>query len=400
MKNKKRIKVALTISLVLVVLLSGSIGYLFGNHNFVLTQKHAIEFIKSDIGQPKDVDFSLFWEAYSKLKNSYQGTIEAKKFLYGAIEGGFASTGDPYTVFLPPDISSEFEKEISGKLEGIGIKIGILDNTPAVIAPLNDSPAQKAGLKPKDKIIKVDDIETKDILLDEVVYKIRGAEGTTVKLEVLRDGEQNPRVFEIKRAKIDVKTVEVSYKDDVGIIALNEFGTNTREDFLNAAKQMSDKGISKIILDLRDNPGGLLDGAIDVSGELFSKDTTVVFEDSKSGKTEHKTIGTALLKQAKLVVLVNGGSASSAEIVAGAIKDHKRGTIIGEKTFGKGTVQQLEPLSDGSSVKITVARWLTPTGQSIDKNGIMPDIEVKSGDNPLFDQNDPIMKRAIEEFAK
>ena len=234
--------------------------------------------------------------------------------------------------------------------------------------------------------------------LDEVVSKIRGTAGTTVKLDIQREGVADLLHFEIKREKIEVKTVEVSYIDDVAIVALNEFGLDTKVEFSRAAQEIAGKNINKLILDLRNNPGGLLDGAIDVSGEIFPEGTTVVLEQNKTSKDELKTTSSGTLKQVKLAVLVNGGTASSAEIVAGAIKDHNRGKVIGEKTFGKGTVQELDPLRGGSSAKITVAKWLTPKGTNIDKNGIVPDIEVKEPDNILFLSNDPLVKRAIEEL--
>jgi len=400
MTKIRKIKLIFTCSLIAAFLLSGFIGYLFGNRNFQITQKGVPTFSNRSLGKPNEIDFGLFWEAYNDLKDNYLGQIDGQKFLYGAIAGAFASLDDPYTVFLPPDLSRDFKNELNGELEGIGVKVGVLDNAPAVIAPLPDSPAQKAGLKSKDKILQVDNQSTQDMTLDEVVSKIRGAAGTAVKLQVLHDGESMPRDFEIKREKLNVKTVELIYKDDVAIISLNEFGTDTKGEFTKASDEIAAKGINKVILDLRDNPGGLLDGAIDVAGELFEQNTTVVFEESKTGKLENKTTGPGTLKQVKLVVLVNGGSASAAEIVAGAVKDNKRGTIVGEKTFGKGTVQQLDELSGSSAAKITVSRWLTPSGASIDKNGIAPDVEIKEGDNPLFDQNDPLLKRALSEINK
>ena len=393
MKKLRKIKIIFAASIAVAVLAAGTLGYFIGNRQLLRLVKG-----ESSVSDLQNTDFQLFWDAYLKLKSAYNGDIDPQKYLYGAIEGGYGSLNDPYTVFLSPELSKDFTDELSGELEGIGVKIGELDGAPAIIAPLEDSPAQKAGLKPKDKIVKIDDVDTQTMSLDEVVSKIRGTAGTTVKLDIQREGVADLLHFEIKREKIEVKTVEVSYIDDVAIVALNEFGLDTKVEFSRAAQEIAGKNINKLILDLRNNPGGLLDGAIDVSGEIFPEGTTVVLEQNKTSKDELKTNSSGTLKQVKLVVLVNGGTASSAEIVAGAIKDHNRGKVIGEKTFGKGTVQELDPLRGGSSAKITVAKWLTPKGTSIDKNGIVPDIEVKEPDNILFLSNDPLVKRAIEEL--
>ena len=286
MKRTKFAKIIFVFSLAVIVLASGTIGYFLGNGRISLTG--GLSSRSSDL---TDSDLKLFWEAYNKLKQTYLGTVDPQKYLYGAIEGGYNSVGDPYTVFLPPDLSEEFVKELSGDLEGIGVKMGMLDGTPAIIAPLDGSPAQKAGLKAKDKIIKVDDTDTAGLTLDEVVSKIRGKAGTKVKIVVLRDGESQPRTFELERAKIDIKTVELKYRNDIAIITLNEFGFDTKDEFIKAVQEVSQKNISKIILDLRDNPGGLLDGAVDVCGEIFPKDTVAVIEEGKDGKSELKTSG-------------------------------------------------------------------------------------------------------------
>lgn len=396
--RKSKARIIFYSSIIFLVIISGFIGYLLGNQNLKFSGNYTPKIVKTDLGKPNDIDFSLFWEAYDKLKKNYVGDLDPKKFLYRAIAGSFTATEDPYTNFLPPEDTVKFESDLVGELEGIGVKIGVLDKMPAVIAPLPDSPAQKAGLKAKDKITKINDEETATMTIDDAVGKIRGQEGTVVKLTIQR-GDQE-KVFEIKREKINVQTVELSYKNDVAIVTINEFGTETKTEFRQAVEKIKGKNISKLVLDLRNNPGGLLDGSVDVASELFDRDKIVTIEAGKDYKKELKTNGESMLKDAKIVVLVNGGSASAAEILAGAIKDHKRGVLIGEKTFGKGTVQQYESLSNGSSVKITVAKWLTPNGSSIDKNGITPDIEMKEPDDVLFEVNDQLISRAIEELNK
>lgn len=395
-KKLKRSRLYFVSSLTLAIVLAGFLGYLIGNKNLELNANHIPELVNRNLGAPDDIDFSLFWQAYDKLKQNYLGQIDAQKLLYGAITGAFNSVGDPYTVFLSPDDTKSLNSDLTGELEGVGLKMGILDNVPAVIAPLPGSPAQKAGLKPKDKIVKVDNQSTQDMTLDAVVARIRGKAGTEVVLTILREGETQTRDIKITRAQINVQTVEVTYQNDIAIVSINEFGTDTSSEFDKAAKEISDKNINKVVIDLRDNPGGLLDSAISVAGQIFPQDTLVTYEQGRDYKNELKTSGDGLLKNAKISVIVNAGSASAAEILAGAIKDHNRGKLIGQKTFGKGTVQQLEPLSSGSSAKITVAKWLTPNGQNIDKNGIEPDISVKEPDNIQFITNDPLVKAAID----
>ncbi|OQA52825.1 MAG: putative CtpA-like serine protease [candidate division WS2 bacterium ADurb.Bin280] len=396
--SRKKVGLIFYLSILILIVASGFIGYLFGNRNLRLNEKYTPELVNIDVGKPNDVNFSLFWEAYRKLVNNYVGEIDQKDFLYRAIAGSFTATNDPYTNFLPPEDTKEFENELSGELEGIGIRIGILEEMPAVIAPLSGSPAEQAGLKARDKILKIDDQDTLTLTLDQAVDLIRGKSGTKVRLTVLRGEEE--KVFEVTRAKINVETVELSYSGDVAILAINEFGVDTKEEFLDKANDIKGKGVEKVVLDLRNNPGGLLDGAVDVASEFFENGKLIVSEEGKGYKRELKTSGNSILKNVKLVVLVNGGSASASEILAGAIKDYQRGKIIGEKTFGKGTVQQYENLSDGSSVKITIAKWLTPNGTSIDKNGIEVDIEEKEPDNALFAKEDQLVKRAIEELSK
>lgn len=400
-KKLRRLRFSFIIFFAVSIGLAGFVGYEIGRGK--KTTAASSDFVNTNLGSNEigNIDFKLFWEALTKLKENYVSDVDLQKYLYGAISGGFASLGDPYTNFLSPEVSQDFEDELTGQLEGIGIRIGSLDGYPAVIAPLNDSPAQKVGLKPKDLIVKIDDKDAAGMTTDEAVELIRGAARTEVRLEVLRSGENKTREFKIVRENIDVKTVEVKQiQDGISLIEINEFGTSTTSDFIVAAQKLKDDNVGKIIIDLRNNPGGLLNSAIEIAGEIFDDDKLVVIEEGKTGRKESKTSGTSLLKDAKIAVLVNGGSASAAEILAGAIGDNDRGVVIGEKTFGKGTVQQLESLTGGSSVKITIAKWLTPNGNSIDKNGIQPDIEVKEPDDILFAKDDPLIDRAVQELGK
>lgn len=383
-------KTRLFFSIFAIILACLAIGFVAGNK---FAYSYSTNIFSGESGISK-ADMDLFWQAYEKLNEQYLGEIDKKEFVYGAISGAFASLGDPYTIFLSPKISEDFTKELSGELEGIGIQIGVLDDYPTVIAPLKDSPAQKIGIKAKDKIVKVDDFDTQGQLIDLVVSKIRGPQGTKVTLEIERGGETMK--FEVTREKIQVDTVEVKIIGDTAHILINEFGTNTTDEFAKAVAQVEEKNITKIVLDLRNNPGGILDSAVEMAGYFFNPDTTVVIEKGKASEKIHKTSGPGSLKNAKLVVLVNEGSASAAEILAGAIQDNDRGEVVGAKTYGKGTVQQLNFLPQGTSVKITVARWLTPDGHDIDKNGVVPDIAIEDGESRLFSDDDPVLNRAIQ----
>ena len=390
---KKFSKIRLFFSIFVIILACLAIGFVAGNK---FAYSYSTNIFSGENGVSK-ADMDLFWQAYEKLNGQYLGEIDKKEFVYGAISGAFASVGDPYTVFLPPKISEDFAKELSGELEGIGIQIGILDDYPTVIAPLKDSPAQKVGIKAKDKIVQVDDLDTKGQLIDLIVSKIRGPEGTKVTLKIERDGQ--PMQFEVIREKIRVDTVEVNMIGDVANILINEFGTTTFDEFTKAVNQVEEKNISKIVLDLRNNPGGILDTAVQIAGYLFNPDTTIVIEKGKASEKIHKTSGPGSLKNTALVVLVNEGSASAAEILAGAIQDNDRGEVIGAKTYGKGTVQQLDFLPQATSVKITVAKWLTPDGHDIDETGIIPDTEIEDGENHLFSDSDPVLNRAVQLLA-
>ena len=388
MNKLQKIRFGFVLSMIVALVLASSGGFFAGKY---YESKHPTQKIDG-------VDFSLYWKAYDVLKQKYVGDIDPQKYLYASINGGYSSTGDPYTVFMPPQSADEFQQELSGELEGIGLKLGVLDNLPTVIAPIPNSPAEKAGIKPKDKILKVDDFVTQDQILDLVVNKIRGKAGTKVKLLILKASTNKTEEVELTREKIDVKSVEVNYTGDVAVIAINEFGTNSTDEFESIYKEANAKGVKKVVLDLRGNPGGLLSGAIDISEYFLKKNQTIVIEQGKTSRNEDKTITERGWQDMPLAVLVDEGSASASEIVAGALKDNNRSKIIGQKTFGKGTVQELSSFADGSSSKITIAKWLTPSGKSIDKDGIEPDISIEGSSNPNFDTSDPQLNRALKEL--
>lgn len=389
MRSIRRAKVVFIFSLVVSLALAGTAGFFIGK-NYVIS--------KQPTNTIAGADFNLFWQAYAELKKNYLGDIDPQKFVYGAISGAYDSLGDPYTTFFSPDLNSQFQQELSGQLEGVGLKLGELDGLPAVIAPIAGSPAQQAGIKTKDLILKVDDLATKDQPLDLVVSKIRGAAGTKVKLLVQLAGSSQTKEFELTRQQISVATVETKYINDTAVISVSEFGTDTNSEFEKAYQEAQQKNVKSVILDLRGNPGGLLDSAVQMAEYFLKKDQVILIEQDKTSKTEQKVETERGWQNIKLAVLVDQGSASASEIFAGAIKDNNRGKIIGEKTFGKGVVQQLIDLGSGASAKITVSKWLTPNGTDIDKNGLTPDIIAPTPDNQNFSTSDPVVDRALQEL--
>ncbi|RJO59953.1 S41 family peptidase [candidate division WS5 bacterium] len=346
----------------------------------------------------KSVDFGLFWKAWDTVSDKYDGSLDPQKMLYGAISGMVESTGDPYTVFLDPEEAKTFEEDLAGTFSGIGAEIGIKKDRLTVIAPLPDSPAEKAGLRAGDLINKINDEDTLGMNVDEAVRKIRGEAGTEVKLTIERNKEE--KEYKIKREKIDVKSVKYSIENSVLIIKVSRFDENTISLIQEAESEGISKGVKGVILDLRNNPGGLLDSAIDVSSEFVDKGVVVTEKEEKKNRSHsYKASGKGKmtdLEKYPLVVLVNEGSASASEIVAGAIRDNGRGQLLGEKTFGKGSVQEIIKLPGGSELKITVAHWYTPKGVNLSKEGLKPDIEVKLTDEDFNNDRDPQLTEAMK----
>jgi len=324
--------------------------------------------------------------------------LNAEAMVYGAIEGMVNSIGDPYTVFLTPKDSESFANEIKGAFGGVGIEIGERNQTLTVIAPIKDSPAEKAGIRAGDKIIKIDDKPTAGMRVNEAVALIRGEKGTTVALTISRNGEKEAREFKLTRATIKIPAVKWKLIDgDIAYIEVFSFNQNVDSEFKKAAREITQSNAKKIILDLRNNPGGLLDSSVYLAGFFQENGKTVTAERFGDG-TENlfKSSGDASLKNYPLVILVNKGSASASEILAGALRDNRKVPLIGETTFGKGSVQEIHELAGGSSLKVTIAKWYTPSGASIDENGIKPDIEVKRSDEDINNEKDPQLDRAIE----
>jgi len=414
-KKSKRWKIAGVILLSLI-LLSAAFG-----SGMMLAQKN--EFIKSAsikeaayAGQiynkyvtapanklTKDVDFNLFWTVWDLLKKDYvdQSKLDDKTMFYGALKGLVESTGDPYTVFMEPKLAKEFSDDLAGTFEGIGAELGKKNNIITIVAPLADMPAEKAGLQAGDQIYAINSQSTAGLSIDEAVNKIRGPKGTEVTLTIFREGFETTKDFKIIRQTIIVKSVRTTMRDDkIFVITITNFNDDTSELFKQAAAEAIEKNPKGIILDLRNNPGGYLETAIDVASEWIDEGAVVTEQFSAEKKNEYLHRGRARLKDFPTIVLVNQGSASASEIVAGALKDDDKATIVGMKTFGKGSVQTLEDMIDGSSIKITVAKWLTPKGYNINEQGIAPDVEV---DLTLEDYNknkDPQMDKAVEILNK
>lgn len=345
----------------------------------------------------KDVDFGLYWRIWNLLKDRYvKRPVSDTELFYGSLRGMVGSLGDPYTVFFDPETTKLFKQELAGKFEGIGAQIGMKDDVLTIIAPLPNSPAERIGLKADDQVVKIDGTSTLGMTVDEAVSRIKGPKDTKVTLTITRTGWKDPRDFVITRAEITVKSVETKMRDDgIAVVDIFEFGDTTSADFEQAVLELIVKNPKGIILDLRNNPGGYLTAAVDTAGAWIPEGEVVVVEQNKD-RTEYPSPGSAQFKGIPTVVLVNGGSASGAEILAGALQDYQYGYLIGTQTFGKGSVQDYQELPDGSAVKFTIAEWLTPLGRSINKVGIAPDEVVKFTEDEAKADQDPQMDRAVE----
>ncbi len=411
-KHKKTIlkTIIKLIVFVLLLVLSFNIGMSFAQKNEIAKElaKKEVVYVGKVLGKysqapdgklSQDVDFNLFWEVWDDLEKKYvdKDKVNEKKMFYGAIKGLVESLGDPYTIFMDPRVSKEFEDDLAGTFEGIGAEIGIKNDVLTIIAPLPGMPAEKAGLRAGDKVLAIDGKSTTGITIDEAVNKIRGPKGTQVTLTIYREGLDETKDITITRGTIKVSSVRTNLRDDdIFVIKITNFNTDTEELFNKAVREIIDKNPKGIILDLRNNPGGFLDTAIEVASEWIEDGVVVIEEFGDGRKNEYLARGRARLKHFPTVVLVNEGSASASEIVAGALQDYKKATIIGKKTFGKGSVQILDGLKDGSSLKITVAKWLTPNGNYINEKGITPDIEVDLTLEDFNADKDPQMDKAIE----
>lgn len=403
--------------LTLIILSYGS-GYTFGSKSKAVTVVKSETIKQTDKSIEKGLDFTLFWDVWDRLNNYYidKSAINAQKMIYGAISGMVQSLDDPYTVFLNPLQNKEAKDDLGGKFEGIGAQLGVKDKKIVVIAPLKKSPAELAGIHPGDWIIKVDGKETMNWTLPETVAKIRGQRGSKVVLTVIHKDEEKSKDIEVLRDEINVSSVEweLIYADCGGAgenkcekkesdcptcknayyIKLAKFGDSTNTDWnkvvdeiVNIIEQIDKRKNLGLILDVRNNPGGYLSGSVFIASE-FLNDGTVVMQEVSDGTKKTYTVNRAgKLTSIPLVVLINKGSASASEIVAGALRVRKKIKLIGETSFGKGTIQEAQDLAEGAGIHITTAKWLLPDQTNIHGKGLIPDIEIANDiNNPDLDK--------------
>lgn len=413
---------------ILLILIAALIGYYFGVNKVTLDWKNYKPQLAVVNKEPpatvSNVDFSQFWTVWTKLENSYydKTKLDPSKMVTGAIAGLVQSLDDPYTVYLPPKQNDNFKEALAGQFQGIGAELGMNNRQIIVVAPLAGSPAQKAGIKPADAILQVDGKSTAGWSLSQAVDNIRGPKGTVVTLTILHKDDGKPVDIKITRDTITVKSVDGYIKkikdipavktegvlgdhkeDSVVYIRLSQFGDDTNKDWLTLVNKLSlqakqDANFKGIILDLRNNPGGYLTDATFIASEFLKEGTPVVIQDNGIDKQTLSASRKGLFTDTPLVVLINKGSASASEIVSGALQDYGRAKLVGDTSFGKGTIQQAEDLGNGAGLHITIAKWLTPKSRWIHTSGLTPDVKV------VLDQKDQShdnqLEKAIEELVK
>lgn len=397
-------KAQILLGIISVLLLIGTFG---GGYYFGLRHKTEIEKVNLQNKEPTivisdSVDFAPFWKAWNVLSERY---VSKKKIpdnqerVWGAISGLASSMGDPYTTFFPPAEAKAFNETIKGEFSGVGMEIGIRDRTITVISPLKATPAYNAGVKAGDKILKIDGTPTNDMTVDKAVSLIRGKKGTVVALSLFRDGLKQPLELKITRDTIIIPTIDTeNRKDGIFVIKLYSFSANSPDLFRNALREFVQSGDDKLILDLRNNPGGYLEAAVDMGSWFLPVGKAIVREDAgkNGGEKVYRSKGYNIFTdRLKFVILINKGSASASEILAGALSEQGVAKLVGERTFGKGSVQELIKLTPETSLKVTIARWLTPNGISISEGGLKPDVEVLPTDNDIVKNLDPQLDKAV-----
>lgn len=399
--NKERYRQVL-ISILIAGILFAT-GFYVGRKDS-LKNNISVQFLNAT--STRSVDMSPFWDAWKILDEKFTPSssttppISDQDKLWGSIEGLAGSYKDPYTIFFPPVESKVFEEEISGNFGGVGMEIGIQNDLLTVIAPLKDTPAETAGVMSGDNIISIGDKSAIKMSTDEAVRLIKGKPGTSVTITFRRKDVKEPIIKNLIRANIEIPTIKTKLLDNnIFVIELYNFSANSPNLFRRALREFIKSGTDKLILDLRNNPGGYLEAALDMASWFLPTGKTVMSEDfgeKKEPKIYRSRGYDVFTDKLKFAILVNEGSASASEILAGALKEHNKAVLIGSKTFGKGSVQELVPLVSGSSLKITVAHWFTPLGNSISNGGLIPDIEIKLTKENTKDGRDPIKEAAVK----
>ena len=402
---------ATIIALLLMVGASFFAGFNFGKDNDSYETLSSVENKNPEVRQ--SIDFSPFWKAWNTLDEKFvssstttdpESKNNSEERIWGAISGMVDSLGDPYTSFFPPVESKIFESDISGNFQGVGIEIGMRDGILTVVAPLKGTPAFRAGIKSGDKILRINETSTEKIGIEEAVKMIRGEGGTKVTFTIFREGVEDPIVIPVTRGTIDIPTIESNLRSDgIYVIKLFNFSAVSPSLFRDSLRQFVRTGSNKLILDLRGNPGGYLEASIDMASWFLPSGTVVVQEDFKkdSELVTHRSKGYDIFsKNLKMVILIDGGSASASEILAGALQENGVAQLVGTQSFGKGSVQELVKITPDTSLKVTIARWLTPKGHSISAGGLTPDHEVKFEEKDIKNGTDPQMNKAVELLLK
>lgn len=381
---------------------------LFGLTTSALESRQLERIVNKDapIAQ-ENVDFSLFWETWNRLERDYYDVskLDANKMVYGAIQGMTNAVEDPYTLFLPPETKKRLDEDLQGEFSGVGIQLGYMDGQLAVIAPLKDHPAESAGVRPGEYILGIKDqaqnvdVETIGMTAEEAVNLIRGKDGTTVTLTLAQKGE-DPRDISLTRETIEIPSLEWEFIDGpngkVAHLILSRFGDKTLTEWEEAVTAIrQDPSVKGILLDMRSNPGGYLEAGIDIASE-FVDGGLIVSQQGRVATQNYPATRKGRLQDYPVVILVNKGSASASEIVAGALRDRRGALLVGEQTFGKGTVQDAQKIGDGAGLNITIARWLLPSGSSIQDTGLPVDIEAV--DNLETTEVDEVIERSLQEF--
>lgn len=382
--------------MILSALVIFSAGWLVGGGHLQVKNYNPVS---KNASLPSRLDYSSVDTIYASIKDNFDGQLTESDLLNGIKSGLAKATGDPYTEYFSAKDAKEFYGQLDGTFEGIGAELGKDEaGNIVIISPLAGFPAEKAGLKPKDIIAQIDGKSTADFTIDDAVKLIRGKSGTTVKLTIVRSGA--PQDISITRQSISIPSVKHEVKDGIGIMTISRFGDDTASLAQSAAKDFKTQNVKGVILDLRGNPGGLLDAAVSVSS-LWLKSKTILTERRDNIVIQtYRSRGDAMLLGIPTVVLVNDGSASASEITAGALRDNNAATLIGLKSYGKGSVQQPIDMKDGSLLKVTIARWYTPSGKNIDKSGIEPDQKIDITDEDIKAGRDPQLAAAIAKLAQ